>query len=480
MDIPFVGPSLRGVSPDFNDQRTQNLYLEIDQGAKRPIALIGSPGKELDNTLGDAPIRGAILFQGASYWMVGGTLHRRDADGSTNIVGTIDTASGNVSMAANFTQILIVDGTTKGYTSNGVTVVAIVDADFPGGDTATFLDQRFYVNSLVSTGQVAACDLNDGTSWNALAVKTAEAKADRVKAVIADEELLYVFGEVTTEVWWNQGVTPFPLARASNGVLTWGIIAPFSAAIADNGVIWLANQRQGEGPFVVRTAGTASPQVISNSTLSTLWSSFATISDARAHVYAEAGHLFYQLTFPAANETFVYDLNTQTWTERSRFGLGRDPAIGHVFHNGKNIVGDDTTGKLYNQRIDYFKDDGVTINSLGTLERVRTTPIIHSEERVIFYHYLKIMAETGVGNADIIEPEMMIDYSDDLRVFKNREFLSMGKSGEFDKPLRLNRLGASVNRIFRMSITDPVKVRIVGADAGVTVAQRTTDRARRT
>ena len=75
---------------------------------------------------------------------------------------------------------------------------------------------------------------------------------------------------------------------------------------------------------------------------------------------------------------------------------------------------------------------------------------------------------------------MMIDYSDDLRVFKNQRFLSMGKSGEFDTLLQLNRLGASINRIFRMTITDPVKVRIAGADARITMSQRTTDKARRT
>lgn len=478
MDIPFVGPSLRGISPAFNDQRTQNMYLEVDPGAKRPIALVGSPGKQSDNTLNEAPIRGSILFKGSTYWVAGSEVYRRDIGGVTSLIGTIDTTSGPVSMDQNLTSFIIVDGTTKGYTSDGATITPITDPDFPGGDTVTFLDQRLYVNSLVKTIQVAASDLNDATAWNALAVKTAEAKADRVLAVLADEEWLYVLCEFTTEVWWNPGTLPFPLARAAGGVHTWGIIAPFSAAIADNGIIWLARQKEGEGPFVVRTAGTAIPDIISTSTLSALWSEYTTRSDARAHVYAQAGHLFYQLTFPSANETWVYDLSNQTWHERARFGLGRDPGIAHVFHDGKNLIGDDTTGKIYHLRLDYFKDDGVTTNTLGTIERIRTTPILNADERVIFYHALKILAETGVGNADVTDPTMMLDWSDDLRVFKNQRFLSLGKSGEFDKEIRPTRLGAAVNRIFRMIITDPCKIRIIGADATVTLSDRQTKRSR--
>jgi len=479
MDIPFVGPSLRGVSPALNDQRTQNFYLEVDPGGKRPISLVGTPGKKLDKILNaDAPIRGSILFKDSTYWVAGSEVHRRDSGGATSLIGTIDTTTGPVSMDQNLTKFMIVDGTTKGYTSDGATIVAIADLDFPGGDTCTFLDQRIYVNSLTSTAQVAASALNDLTSWNPLAVKTAEAKSDRVLAVLADEEWLYVLCEFTTEVWWNPGLTPFPLARAAGGVHTWGIVAPFSAAIADNGIIWLARQKEGEGPFVVSTAGTAVPTIISNSTLSTLWSAYTTRSDARAHVYAQAGHLFYQLTFPSANETFVYDLSTQTWHERSRFGLGRDPAIAHEFHGGKNLIGDDTAGKIYEQALDYFKDDGVTTNTLGTIERIRTTPILNADERVIFYHALKIMAETGVGNADVTDPTIMLDYSDDLRVFKNQRFLSLGKSGEFDKEIYSTRLGAAVNRIFRIITTDPCKVRIIGADATVTVGNRVTKRSR--
>lgn len=470
MDIPFVGPSLRGVSPAWNDQRTQNLMLEFDQSGKRPIALVNSPGKELDSTLAVAPIRGAHFFQDSSYWVAGRDVFRRGIGGSITLIGSIATISGPVSIDSNFTQMMIVDGTATGYTSDGASVVPIADPDFLGGDTVTFIDGRFYVNRPF-TGIVQGSDLNSGTSWNPLNIKTAEGKADDLVAVIADEEFLYALGTNTAEVWWNQGTVPFSFQRAANGVLTFGLIASFSVGRADNRIVWLAQDREG-GASVVATAGPNTPVIISTPQMDTLMASFPSLRDAYALTYVEAGHSFYQLTFPSVPQTFTFDFATGTWTERERFGLGYDPARGHVFTGSENLVGDNTAGKIYNQRISYFKDDGVTVNSLGTIEKLRTSPIINADERTIFYHSLKLLAETGVANADVTDPTLQLDYSDNLRTFKNQRFLSLGKSGEFQKDLTLWRMGAAVNRIYRMIVTSPCKVRVMGANATVTISQK--------
>lgn len=471
MDIPFVGPSLRGISPDWNDQRTQNLILEFDQSGKRPIALSNSPGKELDNDIAVAPIRGSHFFQDSTYWVVGRDVYRRDIGGAVTLIGSLATLAGPVGIDSNFTQMMFVDGTGIGYTSDGATVVPIPDGDFLGGDTVTFIDGRFYVNRPL-TGIVQGSDLNDGTSWDPLNVKTAEGKADDLVAVIADEEFIYALGRMTTEVWWNQGTTPFSFQRAANGVLTWGCVTAQTVARADNKIVWLGEDADG-GASVVATAGPNTPTIISTPQMDRIMAGFSSLLDAYAFSYVEAGHSFYQLTFPAVPQTFTFDFATGTWAERSRFGLGYDPAIAHVFTaDKKNLVGDNTVGKIYHQRLGYFKDDGVTVNTLGTIEKLRTTSIINADERAITYHSLKIMAETGVANADVVEPIMAIDYSDDLRTFKNQRLLSLGKSGEYQKDLTLWRQGQSVNRIYRMIVTSPCKVRVVGANALATLSTK--------
>lgn len=65
---------------------------------------------------------------------------------------------------------------------------------------------------------------------------------------------------------------------------------------------------------------------------------------------------------------------------------------------------------------------------------------------------------------DGTEPQLMLEWSDDNgKTWSNQHFASMGRVGEYRKRVIFRRLGQARDRIYRVSISDPVKRVITGA-----------------
>jgi hypothetical protein len=83
-----------------------------------------------------------------------------------------------------------------------------------------------------------------------------------------------------------------------------------------------------------------------------------------------------------------------------------------------------------------------------------------------FHANLECIAETGVGvtTGQGSTPEIMLDISNDggrtWRPFSTRK---MGATGEYHQRIRWQKLGSSRDRIYRMAVSDPVKVTVSDA-----------------
>ena len=63
------------------------------------------------------------------------------------------------------------------------------------------------------------------------------------------------------------------------------------------------------------------------------------------------------------------------------------------------------------------------------------------------------------------DPKMVIDWSDDHgRSWSNGRSISMGKVGEYRVRCKTHRLGNARDRVYRVTISDPVKRVILSAD----------------
>jgi len=469
MQINFIGGAYTARSTNLNAQQCINLYPVIDQeGGKNVKALYPTPGLKLWKDFQTvAEVRGLNVMGDYLIAVVGDTVYALDKNGNANSASTtLNTSSGVVFMENNGTQCMIVDG-SYGYIvtlSGGTpTVTQITDEDFPTPSSLTYQDGYFIV-SKEDSDRFYISAINDGTSWNSLDYASAEGRSDNLVSCLSDHRELWLFGEETTEVWYNSGNADFPFQRFEGAFLEIGCGAKHSPAKLDNMVFWLTDKGA-----IVRAVG-YNPQIISTRQIEYQISQYSTISDAIGFGYKQEGHAFYVLTFPTANRTWVYDAATGFWHERrSKWpDMTRWRANCYVFFNNKHLVGDMENGKIYELDTSYYKEDDQTMGC------IRTCQVIHADRKRIFFHSFEIDFEAGIGLAtgQGDDPQAMLQWSDDGgHTWSNEHWRSIGKIGEYKKRVIWRRLGQARERIFKVTITDPVNRVIIGAHLNATIGR---------
>jgi hypothetical protein len=422
MRLPFLPSAYgQGRSIAFESQRFVNFFPEIaiNAGAKNIACLVGTPGLRVWHSSTSTPVRGVISFNGLCYAVVSDKLVSIATDGiSTAVIGTLLTSTGRVSMKSNGlssagvggNQICIVDG-TAGYIYNVVTGVfsTIASAGFPSTPFhVEFMDGYF----VVTDGSMSSWTSNiyDGLVWNALTKNPVQAASDNIQTLLNLHQQLFFIKQYTTEVYYNTG-TPTsqgsPFSRMSGAVIDFGTIAPWSVARGANSAFFLATERVDDGGSfvgVVELSG-YSPVIISPPSITYRMSLSTDLSQCFAYTYNDEGHIFYVVTNPVDDWTFVYDISTQMWHERSTSNLADNNVHRHlgncyVRFNNMHLVGDVNTGTLYEMSSKFYTDAGLPITSEQMTQR------LFDEDQLddIFIGELQIDIEAGVGNSDVNSP----------------------------------------------------------------------------
>jgi len=138
---------------------------------------------------------------------------------------------------------------------------------------------------------------------------------------------------------------------------------------------------------------------------------------------------------------------------------------GSVLFNGKQYVGDYANGKIYQLDMNTYTDDG------NAITRIRRTQIINKERVNVIHNKIEVDFEHGVGldvasDVDGYDPQATLKWSDDGgNTWSAGVSVSMGKYGEYETRAIWRRLGKSRNRIYELTIEEPVKVVITGSYA---------------
>ncbi|MNK33394.1 hypothetical protein D3C87_518750 [compost metagenome] len=466
--IPFVGPAYQAASLNLNAQRCVNWYIEMGgEGAAAPIALLPTPGltRVLEMPNAPAPIRGMKPFKGDLWVVSGEKVFRVTPQWVATLVGALATSSGPVSMAINETQIALVDGVLGYYYDlPSSTFGTITDAEFPtGARQISYLKNRFLVEAPQSQS-MSWSKIGDVRDWNGLDFASTDASPDNIVAHLPDQQELYVFGETTTQMLVADagGFSP-----SQNTAMQQGCVAAFSPVNIDNSVMWLGRGDEGEG-VVWQSRGGAAPLRVSTHGVETAISRYARVDDAIGFAYQQRGHLFYQLTFPAAMATWVYDVASQQWHERgymvpSTGEFTRHRANCHALFGGKHVVGDWERGHLYFLDPENYTDDG------DTLKRLRASQTVVDKLNDLPMGALVVYIEAGVGTStgQGQKPAMIMRKSKDGgHTWSNRRTASMGRIGQYDHGARFNRPGNGRQVVYEISVTDPVKAVVLGAFLG--------------
>lgn len=469
--IPFIGPAYMSRSVSVDCQRLVNLYPETTQSGTgaNVAAFFGTPGLKLFATVGAGPIRGAFRTALGRMFVVSASgLYEVTSAGTSTLLGTLKTSSGMVSIDENGLQLCVVDG-VFGYVLTLATnaFTRIADEAFSGASIVQYLDGYFVFNT-VNTGRFQISGLSDGLTYDALDFASAEGNPDNIVSMLVNYRELWLFGAQTTEVFYNSGASDFPIVRMQGAFIEIGCVAPFSVGKLDSSVFWLGGSDTGGG--VVYQAHGYTPTRISTHAIEYAIQSYGDISDAVAFVYQQEGHSFYVLSFPSANKTWCYDITTNLWHERAYRNpvsaqLERHRANCHCYAFSKHLVGDHENGNIYQFDLDTYTDNGALIPA------IRSAPHLIQLRRRNKYNSFELDLEQGIGldgSGQGTDPKIILDWSNDGgRTWSNEHFASAGKIGLTKTRAIWRRLGISRDRVFRVTMTDPVRRHWVNAQIDV-------------
>ena len=343
------------------------------------------------------------------------------------------------------------------------TVLPNTDGAFEGGGTVDITDNYFVYNKPDSQLWAASDLLSPITDPLSFASK--DGSPDDLVSIIVDRREVYLLGEMSSEVWIDSGAVPFPFTRIPGTSTQQGIAAQWSMSRMGNSFAYVSKNNRGEA-MVVRMNGYFPERISTHAVETTLVNQ--NVSNAVAWTYQLEGHEVYVVSFPSIGEnglTWAYDNTTGLWhkwlyrNNSNQFERHRGNCC--AFFNQQVLVGDYENGKIYQLGRSYYTDDGQPIR------RIRRAPHIVSDLQRQYFHELQIQFQPGVGlsSGQGEDPQAMLRWSNDGgSTWSNEYWTSIGKQGKYQNRAIWRRLGWSRDKIFEVSISDPVKAVIVSAN----------------
>jgi hypothetical protein len=455
---PLFALGQEGKSPTVTAQRHVNIYAEPSDD-KSQLNFYGTPGTTLFTSFGDTPVRGWLAVGDFIYCVHRGTFYEVNNAGVRTARGTIGTTEGRVRMSFNGTQLTVVDG--GGQRIYVYTVATNAFDTVTTNLIGTPIDvtyQDSYTILTLADGRIQISAQYDSKTLDALDFATAESNPDGLVRGIADHGELVLCGENTTEFWGNSGGQDFPYSNIRGATLEWGLAAPSSLVKYNDSLAGLFKNVMGQVQ-VMMLAGHALKK-ISSPELDSIINGYSAVSDATAIAYMLGGHPMYQINFPTAGKSWLFDSLSGMWSPlESGLSGGRHIAELHCDYINQPRVADYANGNIYTLDPEAYTDNGTPI-----VREIVTKHVSNNYQQEAI-HSLQLDFETGVGlvSGQGSDPQAMLQVSrDNGHTWGNERWVSMGAIGKYKARVKWNRLGAARDFVFKIRVTDPVKFVLTG------------------
>ena len=369
------------------------------------------------------------------------------------------------------------------------TTMPQTDGAFSGGTIVDIVDNYFVYNR-PGTQQWAASNLLSPITYS-LSYASKFTAPDDLVSLICDHGQVYLLGEQTCEVWADVGSFPFAFQRIPGSSSQHGIAAAFSVAKLGNSFAYLSRNNRGQSEIVMMN-GYFPTRISTHAVENTLVDQY--VADAIAYTYQLEGHEIYVISFPTLDLTWAYDITTGMWHK----WLWVDN--NNIFHRHRSncscvfqnlvLVGDWQNGQIYQLDPTNYTDNG------DTIRRLRRAPHLVSDLQRQYFDEFQIQFQPGVGLTGLTSssytptssvagvgvaglaicgtatlltiganPQAMLRWSNDGgSTWSNEHWSSIGLQGKYQSRIIWRRLGWSRDRIFEVSVTDPIKAVIVSAN----------------
>jgi hypothetical protein len=471
----FCGGTYVSQSPNIDAEEAINVYCERSEseGAKTPIALLSVPGKKVFATIPEGSVPFLFSVNGRSFAAAANLWELGTPGGPTN--------RGNLGLApttptqiiTNQTQLLILNnGNLYVLTLASNVFVAVNMAQFNGPVSQIDFSDGYGIATIQNSNTIQVSNLEDFTTWQGLNIATISLFPDNIVSMICDHRELWLFSGKKSTVYYNAGAGFPPFIPVQGGFLEDGGGAKSSPVRADNSIFWIAADERGGG--IAKRANGYTGQRISTHAVEYAWRQYATIADAVGWTYQDLGHTFVGWYFPSANATWVYDISTGLWHKRGYWSAAAgqysaDRFMSHSFNFGKHLVGDWSTGNIYELNSNFYDDAGQPLRWL------RRSPTVASDNKWVYFPEIEIDVEAGLGPMPPLldgqgnprDPQIMLRWSDNAtKTWSNEYLLNCGQAGQFADGGRRARkimLGRARKRVWEVSGSDPIPWRIANA-----------------
>lgn len=433
--LQLTGPSYIHPSRPTNYQRCINMYPTYsgaslsDVDANNPLeqgrgacTLIRTAGAEiyLANPAGVTLCRGvvsiAINADETQIFFVFGNrvvLERITSSGANSylLAGTLTTSTGRVTMNYNQTYLMITccnsSGSINGasyynYVSpggGGGTVTTISDSDFDGGSHVAMIDGYFIVNN-PNSAQVQSSDLNTPIAWTAANIAQMQGNPDNLVGLGQTKSELWGFGANSIEVWYDAGNSPgFPFSKRVGSDINVGCSAPFSITSINDKLYWIDSRRfvaQSDFSTFFRNQSSGYQITkISTEAIDAELASYSRVDDAIGATYNDNGHIMYELTFPTANKTWVFDTSTRMWHQKASIAADGTLACNYLNDYGTagNLIlaasGTTANNVIYEINREFLTDRG------NPIPRIRTSQHFTDNFNEITLNELEVKCDIG-------------------------------------------------------------------------------------
>lgn len=475
-----------------NAQRSINLYCETNPAETNPpvpFTLYPRPGLR---RLVQSPTFGIgrcvyCDSQGNGYMVAGQTVYYVDPSFNLTALGTIAAGTSIVSMSDNGTTVLLVDGTTAGYTIDiqSKAFSTISDPAFYGGNWVNYI-RTFFALNRPGTNQFYISGSN-AVTWDALDFGQKTSSADPLVAAAALNDQLWLLGTKKGEVWYYSGNVDFPWQQLPNVIIEHGVAATYSIGQTDKFLFWLTADKDGR-PWIARGAADYSVQKVSTFAIDNEIQKYTKWSDAVGYCYQIMGHAFYQIDFPSADVTWVFDLSNEQWNQYSSIDINgnhhRLNGFLSAYMYNTNVMIDWKNGDLYAFDQDTFTDNTFPIVC------IRGFPHLGAQGNEVSYP--GFMADMDVGEV----PNLLIDddgtatanpwasgfssafgpfvdqgtpivtmrFSNTRgKTYGNKRQRSLGTTGQYGQILKWDSCGIARDGVFELEWAVPCKTALNGA-----------------
>ncbi len=460
--IELISTPYAGRSAIASGQEAINVYAEInashDPQAPAKTTYYPTPGSVLyaDPIFLKKRRASYRTSLDTAFYVVGQNVYFLTSNQILIFIGAIADLPSQIIFSDNGLVATFVDG-KNGYVIDLATntLGIITDPNFYPADYVTLLDTFFIYNRagtnqfFISGSNVNYALMTTTGAFDPLDIAAKSGFNDPIVGIVAVHRELWLIGNLTTEVWIGTGAADFYFQEQQGAYINHGCAAQFSIATIENSVLFIMQDKQGNG-IVIQGDGYTLTE-ISTPRLVSIFKDYVDLTDAVGFCFQIVDHAFYALVFANANAGWLYDLTTKQWSEwgwtDGNGVLNRPRANCYMFVYNANLVGDWENGKLLKLDINEYQEYGAS-----PIVCTRTFPHI-TDAKYSRISGLAFDADMQVGTIeDDGDPQVSLSWSDDKGVsYGNPVMQSLSKTGKFLTTISWNRLGQARDRVYKLS-----------------------------